>query len=76
MRSRPESKTSPIPKIVGVVVITGKANRANVSSLIARPTQVCVTVRNSAGSQPLPASAASAALAIANFFMLAMFCAA
>jgi serine/threonine protein kinase len=32
LRSRPESKSSPIPKIVGVVVITGKANLSGIAA--------------------------------------------
>ena len=32
LRSRPESKSSPIPKIVGVVVITGKANLSKIAA--------------------------------------------
>jgi serine/threonine protein kinase len=31
LRSRPDSKSSPIPKIVGVVVITGKANLSGIA---------------------------------------------
>ena len=31
-RSRPESKSAPIPKIVGVVVITGKANLSKIAA--------------------------------------------
>ena len=32
LKSRPESKNSPIPKIVGVVVITGKANLSKIAA--------------------------------------------
>lgn len=32
LRSRPESKTAPIPKIIGVVVITGKANLSRIAA--------------------------------------------